>query len=175
MTEEQLRKLISREESLSVEFKGEEHDKLSDNELVEVVVCLANRPGAEPGYLLVGVEDDGRVTGARPRHGVSTDPIRVQALIANRTRPSLTCRVEVVQLEGKPILAIEVPSPPVPVGTTDGRYLRRAIGGAGRPECLPYHFHEMQAQLAGRGALSGAQPRGGGDAGAPADRGPRLP
>jgi len=41
----------------------------------------------------------------------------------------------------------------VPVGTTDGTYLRRIIGGRGRPECLPFHFHEMQAMLANRGAL----------------------
>lgn len=153
MTPEQLKGLIAQGEGLSLEFKGEGKGQLSDRELVETVVCMANRPGSEPGWILVGVEDDGRVTGARPRHGVSTDPIRVQALIANRTRPSLTCRVEVVQLEGKPVLAIEVPPSSMPVGTTDGKYLRRALGGAGRPECLPYHFHEMQAQLAGRGAL----------------------
>ena len=153
MTEERLRQLIEHGETISVEFKGEEREALSDDELVEAVVCLANRPGTEVGYLLVGVEDDGRITGARPRHGSITDPIRVQALIANRTRPSLTCRVELVQLEGEQVLVIEVPSPPMPVGTTDGRYLRRAIGGRGKPECLPYHFHEMQATLASRGAL----------------------
>lgn len=153
MTPEQVKELISQGESLALEFKGEEKEPLSDRDLVETAVCLANRPGSEPGWILVGVEDDGRVTGVRPRHGSSTDPIRIQALIANRTRPSLTCRATVVELEGKPVLAIEVPPSPMPVGTTDGRYLRRAIGGTGRPECLPYHFHEMQAALAGRGAL----------------------
>jgi len=39
------------------------------------------------------------------------------------------------------------------VGTTDGRYLRRAIGGDGRPACVPFHFHEMQALQADRGVL----------------------
>lgn len=153
MTPEKLKELIAQGESLAVEFKGEEKGQLSDNELVETVVCMANRPDREPGWILVGVEDDGRVTGARPRHGVSTDPILVQALIANRTRPSLTCRVEIVELEGKPVLAIEVPPSPVPVGTTNAKYRRRALGGTGRPECLPYYFHEMQAHLSGRGAL----------------------
>jgi ATP-dependent DNA helicase RecG len=153
MTGEQLRRLIRQGETISVEFKGEERGALSDDELVEAVVCLANRPGSEPGWILVGVEDDGRITGAHPRHGSITDPIRIQALIANRTRPSLACRVELVQLEGKPVLVIEVPPSSMPVGTSDGRYLRRAIGGRGKPECLPYHFHEMQAALAGRGAL----------------------
>ena len=41
----------------------------------------------------------------------------------------------------------------MPVGTAEGIYKRRAIGGTGRPECLPYHFHEMQGALAHRGAL----------------------
>jgi len=39
------------------------------------------------------------------------------------------------------------------VGTSDGRYIRRVIGGDGRPACVPFHFHEMQAQQADRGIL----------------------
>ncbi len=69
MTPELVRELIALGEALTVEFKGEERRQLSDNELVETVVCLANRPTQEMGYILIGVEDDGRVTGARPRHG----------------------------------------------------------------------------------------------------------
>ena len=68
MTPEKLRELIAEGETLAVEFKGEERAALSDRDLVESIVCLANRPRDEPGWLLVGVEDDGRVTGARPRH-----------------------------------------------------------------------------------------------------------
>lgn len=153
MTPEQLRELIAQGECLTVEFKGEEKEPLSDHELVEAVVCMANRPTQEMGYILVGVEDDGRLTGARPRHAGTIDPLRLQALIANRTRPSLSCRVEVVALDGKAVLVIEVPRAPVPVGTADGVYKRRAIGGRGKPECLPYHFYEMQAMQAYRGAL----------------------
>jgi ATP-dependent DNA helicase RecG len=40
-----------------------------------------------------------------------------------------------------------------PVSTADGRYLRRATGGDGRPACLPMHFHEMQSLQADRGLL----------------------
>ena len=111
MTSEGLRELIDAGERLNVEFKGEGARPFSDTELLEAIVCLANRPGDEPGWLLVGVEDDGRVTGARPRHaGGITDPWRVQALIANQTRPTLACRTTVVALEGSPVLVIEVPS-----------------------------------------------------------------
>jgi ATP-dependent DNA helicase RecG len=73
-------------ETYEVEFKGEQRERLNDRELVEAVVCLANGTG---GVLLVGVEDDGTVSGARPRHEAGrTDPLRVQALIANMTQPA---------------------------------------------------------------------------------------
>ncbi|MEW6220846.1 MAG: helicase-related protein [Thermodesulfobacteriota bacterium] len=49
--------------------------------------------------------------------------------------------------------AIEVPFVRSPVGTTEGKYLRRAIIGDGRPACLPMHFHEMQSLQADRGLL----------------------
>lgn len=153
MTPERLAELIVSGESLTVEFKGEEKERISDDELVKEVICMANRPTQEPAWIFIGVEDDGRVTGARPRHAGTIDPIRVQALIANKTRPSLTCRVDVMSYQGKMILVIEVPPAITPVGTTDGIYKRRAVGGQGKPECLPYHFHEMQAHLAGRGSL----------------------
>jgi len=93
MTPEALRRLIESGETLLVEFKGEERAALSDRELVETVVCLANRAGSENAWLLVGVEDDGRITGARPRHeGGHTDSRRLVALISHRTRPSLAVR-----------------------------------------------------------------------------------
>jgi len=153
MTPERLQELIAAGESLDVEFKGEERAPLSDDDLVEAVVCLANRSADTPAWLLIGVEDDGRITGARPRHESGrTDPVRLAALIVNRTRPSLIPRIEVVLCSGKEVIVVEVPPQSAPVGTTSGRYLRRALGGDGRPCCLPMFFHEMQARQAGRGA-----------------------
>jgi ATP-dependent DNA helicase RecG len=150
MTFEQLQQLISGGETMEVEFKGEERASFGDRDLVEAIVCLCNRAGSEPGYLIVGVEDDGRVTGARPRHGDATQPQLVQALIANRTRPSQSCLAEVREIAGKPVLVIEVPPSRTPVGTGEGKHVRRAMGSKGSPECLPYHFHEMQAALSDR-------------------------
>jgi ATP-dependent DNA helicase RecG len=77
-SEHELHALIGAGERFEVELKGEERKPLDDRELVETVVCLANGAG---GTLLVGVEDDGRITGARPRHGSYTDPNRVQAKV----------------------------------------------------------------------------------------------
>ncbi len=76
MNQIHLRGLLAGGESLTVEFKNEEAARLSDDELVLAVVCLANGAG---GHLVVGVEDHGRVTGARPRHEAgSTDVNRLR-------------------------------------------------------------------------------------------------
>ena len=109
MTADELLQMIAAGETLAVEFKGEERTPLNDRDLVKAVVCLANRSGHEPGYLLIGVEDDGRITGARPRHGDTTDHNKLAALIANQTRPSVAVRVESVELDGRFVLVIEIP------------------------------------------------------------------
>jgi ATP-dependent DNA helicase RecG len=152
VTPEVLRDLIAAGETLDVEFKGEEKAPLSDRELFEAVVCLANRSGEGIGWLLIGVEDDGRVTGQRPRHEAGrTDPRRVQALVASNTRPSMSCRAELVRLDEGDVLCLEVPAVRRPVGTANGHYTRRGLEASGRPACFPYHFHEMHADQAGRG------------------------
>jgi ATP-dependent DNA helicase RecG len=151
---------ISAGESYEVEFKGEERGGLNDRDLVEAVVCLANGAG---GVLLVGVEDDGRVTGARPRHEARrTDPLRVQALIGNMTQPPLSTTAELVQIQGRELLVVEVPRSPRVVGTTLGLYVRRTIARDGRPACVPYHAHEMLAHEVDRGAVDWAALRAGG-------------
>lgn len=150
MTESELRALIAAGEQIHVEFKR----SATPDELVEAVVCLANRPAEPWGYLLVGVDDDGAIVGATlPRETQYREPTQLQALIAGRTRPSLTCEVEFVSVGDKRVIVVRVPLADRPVGTASGRYLRRAIGGRGTPECLPYHFHEMQAFLAARGVM----------------------
>lgn len=63
MIPELLREIVAKSESLNVEFKGEEKAALSDSALVEAVICLANRSGVGPGWLFIGVEDDGSITG----------------------------------------------------------------------------------------------------------------
>ena len=154
LTPEHLRNLVEAGETLAVEFKGEEATSFTDRELVETAVCLANRSNDSPGWLLIGVENDGSVSGARARHeNGRTDPLRVQALIGNRTRPTLSTRAEIVTLHGQQVLIIEVPALRQPVGTSDGRYLRRVIGGDGKPSCVPFHFHEMQSRQADLGLL----------------------
>lgn len=154
MTVEALRQLVAAGETLAVEFKADPANKmLPDASLVEAAVCLANRLETGPAFLLVGVTDDRKIAGAGPRHGDRTDPLRIQSLIGNKTTPSLSVRAEVVAVDNLDVLVIEIPETRHPVGTTDGRYYRRARGSDGKPACVPMHFHEMQTIQADRGLL----------------------
>ena len=144
--------VIAGGETLAVEFKSERAGSLSDYELVEMA-CMANRDDDREGWVLLGVEYDGEITGPRPRQAAGTDVLRVQALLSNRTRPAVAVTAELFAVEGKDVLAIQVPRARSPVGRADGRYLRRTLGGDGKPACVPFHFHEMYARQADFGAL----------------------
>ena len=51
-------------ETLTIEFKSD-RNCLSDRDLIEAIVCLANTEG---GTLYLGVEDDGTITGLHKKH-----------------------------------------------------------------------------------------------------------
>lgn len=149
LTPTDIDRLCAAGESLTVEFKSEAQRRLSDGELVENVVCLANTDG---GTLLLGVEDDGSVTGARPRHeGDVTDPRRVAALVTNATRPAVSVEVDLVRHPQGEVLAVQVPRSRVAVATSRGRYVRRMIGVRGEPECVPLFFYELAGAGLGLG------------------------
>jgi len=131
--------LIAGGESLTVEFKGESKAPLNDRDLVEAVVCLANAQG---GHLLVGVEDGGEVTGARPRHGAGTVPARVASLVRGRTVPALEVRAELLPAGEQTVLVLAVPASRIVVTTADSTCVRRVLGAHG-PQCLPYFPHEQ--------------------------------
>lgn len=138
----ELQALIAGGESLRLEFKGEEHAALNDRDLVSAVVCLAN---AEGGHLLIGVEDNRRVTGARARHGAVTDLVRLQAMVRARTVPGIEIVAELVTTPHGNVLCLQVPRSAGVVSTADGLCVRRIVGAQG-PECIPYHPHEHVAR-----------------------------
>ncbi len=153
MTPDEVHELIAGGETLAVEFKGESKAPLGDRQLVEAAACLANRGGSESAWLLVGVEDDGRVTGARPRHGQRVEADRLAALIAGNTRPALSVRVEIHDLADVVVVAIEIPPVRQPVGTSAGVFLRRVLGGDGKPACVPMEGADFTSLQADRGLL----------------------
>ncbi|HOV31467.1 MAG TPA: ATP-binding protein [Anaerolineaceae bacterium] len=134
--EHEIKAKIEKGETLSVEFKSDVKG-LPDRDLAAVVVAMANTDG---GLILLGVEDDGRVTGVQPIH---QDTTGLKALIANRTSPSIAVSVEIIEQEGKKILAITVPKSHSIVSTTDGLVLRRRLLASGKPEAVPFYPHEF--------------------------------
>ncbi len=112
-TDAELRKILSRGEGRFVEFKSawdrssgdpkalkrrDVRDKIADS-----VAAFANADG---GLLLLGVEDDGAPSG----HGYSGGALEdFRAVPARRLRPSVSCRTERLTIDGKEILAFQVP------------------------------------------------------------------
>ncbi len=122
--------LIEQGETLTTEFKSD----VNDTELIEAIVCLANASG---GVVVIGVGDDGTLRGASARHGDTTIPERLEALIANQTSPAVVVTTRVVSVEGVELVVVEVPKATSVTATSKGRFLRRALDLVGHPQCLP--------------------------------------
>ena len=150
LTDTELRRLIASGEQFTTELIAEGDTPVGDAQLVDTVVCLANGHG---GVILVGVADDGRVTGARHRHGEYTDPHRVALMIASRTVPSCPVECSVAEIDGAELLAIQIPPGRPVTSTNEGVYRRRGTDAHGRPVCVPFLVHEIQGREATRGAL----------------------
>lgn len=135
--------MIPQSESLTIEFKSD-RKRLSDAELVEALVCLANTEGGE---LWLGVEDDGQATGLHAEHMVLT------GMAAARTSPALQVRVEVLQVGGVPVAKITVPKAQGEVATQAGVYVRRRIKHDGMPECVPMLPHERISRASSFGLV----------------------
>lgn len=149
LTTEAVESLIAGGETLTVEFKSEQRQRLPDREVYEAVVCLANTDG---GVLLLGMENDGSITGAKPRHNDAIDPRQLQAAIFNNTMPSINTRISLHELNGLTLVAIEVDSYPEICSTRDGRCVRR-VEGIGGPECQPFYPHEHASRRSDLGLV----------------------
>lgn len=138
--------LLVEGETLTVEFKSDVKG-LPDRDLVAAVVAMANTEG---GLILLGVEDKGSVTGARPAH---QDPAGLAALIANRTNPSVAVKAEIVDWGKTRFLSIQVPKARNIVSTSDGVLLRRRLMVSGKPEAVPFYPHEFIQRQSGMGLV----------------------
>jgi ATP-dependent DNA helicase RecG len=146
---ETLKERLPLGESIEQEFKSDRR-KLSDREIYEEVVALANSSG---GVLLLGVEDDGTVSGAQPRHGTLTDSLKLQAAIFNNTVPSINTRISVIPHPDGPVIAIEVDPYPEPCATASGKSLRRTIAGNGKPQSSPFYPRDQRSRRIDLGLL----------------------
>ena len=137
---------IPSRESLTCEFKSD-RKCLSDKELLEAIICLANTDG---GALYLGVEDNGTATGLHPNH---SNLQGLSALIANRTVPPLAVTVVELTVNKQSIARITIPQSAEPVATTDGTTKRRRLDVNGKPECIPFFHHEVSTRQASFGNL----------------------
>lgn len=142
----EVEQLLARGESLTVEFKSD-RNSLPDRDLLAAVVSLANTEG---GDLLLGVEDDGTVTGLHANH---RNTAGIPALIANKTNPSLSVRVETITLDKTTIAWIQVPKSRQLVSTSEGLLQRRRLMADGRPEAVPFYPHEFVQRQSSLGLL----------------------
>lgn len=144
-----IQRLLEQGENLSTEFKSD-LEGLGDAELLATVVCLANGGG---GTILIGVEDDGTITGLHPKH--QTRPELLAALIANKTVPPVITEVifETFRQNNHDLLVavINVPKSHTPVATTEGRMVIRYQDVHGHPGCRPLYPHEIAGWLGDRG------------------------
>ncbi|UPU36076.1 putative DNA binding domain-containing protein [Geomonas paludis] len=144
--------LLPPKESLTVEFKSD-RARLSDKDLIEAIVCLANSEG---GDVWLGVEDDGTPTGLHPDHHVLDGLI---GLVASRTSPSLSVSVVPVMINSIRVACIKVPKARGEVATSGGVYLRRRLKHDGTPECAPMLPHDRVSRAATFGLIDvSAQP-----------------
>ncbi len=143
---------LPRAESLTVEFKSD-RKRLSDDELVEALVCLANTEGGE---FWLGVEDDGTPTGLHEAH---RNLGGLPGLVAARTSPALGVTVEALEVSGCRVARIAVSKSQSEVATTAGVYLRRRIKHDGTPECVPMLPHDRVSRASSFGLTDvSAQP-----------------
>lgn len=142
---------IGFKEDITNEFKSDQR-KLGDEELIEAVVAFANTDG---GNLFLGVEDDGEITGLHEKH---KDIIQTAALIANRTIPPVSVKIELIEYD-KIVLKISVPKKTSIVATSSGKMLRRRIKADGTPENIPMYPYEIVNRLSSLSLLDfSAQP-----------------
>ena len=130
---------LPEKESLTVEFKSDRQG-LSDKDLIEALVCLANSEGGE---LWLGVEDNGTPSGLHAKHQSLTG---LAGLVAARTSPSLSVTVHEHFIGEIKVAKIVVPKTPYVVATLGGVYTHRRLKSDGTPECVPMLPHEQASR-----------------------------
>lgn len=135
-----IKEIIQNGETLSVEFKSD-LTRLPDSALVTAIVGLSNTEG---GYLLLGVEDNGNITGLHEKH---KNTYGLSGLVANRTVPSLNVQSQIIEIDDVNIAIIKVPKAKGIIATSDGLIQHRRLKADGTPESVPLHPHDfMQRQ-----------------------------
>jgi len=152
MNDESLERILQQGEDSMTEFKSVVSNgyKPDPNDLAKTIASLANTRG---GYLLIGVEDDGSVTGVGSPKQADELMLLISQVCQNNIEPSLICGVNKRRIHDESILLVEVPafSPSRPHRAGKVYYVRDANRSreAKREELVrliqssDYHFDEQ--------------------------------
>ena len=138
--------LLPKKESLTVEFKSD-LQSLPDSEIIDTIVGFANTEG---GTLYLGIEDNGNVTGLHPNH---KDPLKMSVKVANKTRPSLAVRIDIISADNKDVMLLEVPKAQNIIATSTGKVMKRRLLANSEPETVPMFPYEYNSRMADLGKL----------------------
>ena len=109
-----IKELIKSGESETLEFKEK-----FDDRTVESAVAFANAKG---GMILIGVSDKGNVTGV----DIGKETLAKWAnQVSDKTEPQLIPEIEVLEFEGKKVVAVKVPEYPIKPVSVRGRCFKR--------------------------------------------------
>jgi ATP-dependent DNA helicase RecG len=98
--------MVAAGESFKLEFNSV-RGPLLDAELLEACVCLVNH---QDGQILIGVEDDGQISGLHPTH--FTRPNALAAFVAGSMVPPLAVEVEFALLPEDLVAVMNIPAAP---------------------------------------------------------------
>ncbi|WP_394281762.1 RNA-binding domain-containing protein [Corynebacterium sp.] len=134
MSNAEIRELIAGGQTLTTAFARRSSPAyINERGVIEQLTCLANGEG---GTLLIGVNQDGTVTGCYPFHSDETSPALLASTISRYTSPPLPTSITVEDIDGRDVVAISVAASRTPVATTWGVYRTRRLNAQGKPECF---------------------------------------
>jgi predicted HTH transcriptional regulator len=97
MTLQEIHKIAQQGEGLKIEFKKK---AAFPEKIVREIIALANTEG---GYLLIGVDDDGTVSGQR---FIEEEVFVMQKAIVEHVQPKLDYQIEIIKLNSKKGVAV---------------------------------------------------------------------
>jgi len=108
MTTEDVEKRLRLGEDTTTEFKSVvlSNYQVDARDIARAIACLANTRG---GLLLLGVEDDGTVSGAGSLEQVDALMRQVSHTCQNNVQPPIFCVIQKLEVQGQSVLAVEVP------------------------------------------------------------------
>ena len=103
-----LEQLLRLGEDSLTEFKSvvQKSFKFDAEDIAKAIAAMANTKG---GLVLIGVEDDGTVSGTGDRKQTDTLMMQVSQLCQDRIEPPLICTTQKREYQGQTLLQVEVP------------------------------------------------------------------